>query len=432
MQLVRTDFEAEDREPGAAGRKGRAVEALTRCALALPGLAGFAPLAHADGPVTDWVANAQYGWYSEDPLPQADWDSSRGGSTERMTVQAFQLDVTAPITSQIDASFDFVFETMSGASPWYVVQDQSPGSNGRPLQVMSGATIEDTRIDGQFAVNHYFDRARLGLSGGFSTENDYLSGNFGFNGERSYNDKNTTLGLGVSFSWDTISPTDPTDHRHAAGAEYDKKTITLSGTVTQLLHKTAALQVGATYKNNKGYLSDPYKEVWFTVVDQRRSDSRPELRNQGTFLVRYTQFVEPADASLHLDVQGYLDNWGVRSMAIEAAWYQSLGRTWKLVPSFRYYSQGQADFYSPYFQNSELDNGMPQSSDYRLSPFGALQVGLRARAQIDGWPKWADWHVSAGYDYYWSSGNFALRSVDVESPGLVDWGLLSVQLGGRF
>jgi hypothetical protein len=349
-----------------------------------------------------------------------------------MSVQAFQFDLQAPVTNQIDASFNFVFETMSGASPWYVVQDPSPGSDGKPLQVMSGATIEDTRVDGQFAVNHYFDRARLGLSGGFSTENDYLSGNFGFNGERNYNDKNTTLGLGVSFSWDTITPTDPLEHRHPPNAQYSKKTITLSGTVTQLLAKTAMIQVGATYKNNQGYLSDPYKEVWFTVVDERRSDVRPDIRNQGTFLVRYTQFIEPADAALHVDVQGYLDNWDVRSLAIATSWYQSLGDIWEIVPSFRYYSQGQAYFYQPYFFNAQLDNGQPQTSDYRMSPFGALQVGLHAKARIERWPRWAAWYVSAGYDYYWSSGNFALGKVEVAAPGLVDWGLLTVQLGGKF
>ena len=411
-------------------KKSRALETLTKSALALPGLAGLAPMAHADGPTTEWLTDASYGWYKEADLAASKWDSSRGGSRERFSIHAFQLGVVAPVTNQIDASVDFVFETMSGASPWYVVQDSTPG--GDPLQVMTGATIEDTRIDGQVAVNHYFDRARLSLSGGFSTENDYLSGNFGFSGERSYNDKNTILGLGVSFSWDTITPTDPTEHRHLPGAQYDKKTVTVSGNITQLLSKSAMLQIGATFKNNQGYLSDPYKEVWFTVVDQRRSDARPDLRNQGTFLVRYRQFVEPADASLHLDVQGYLDSWGVRSLAVETAWYQALGDTWHLVPSFRYYSQSQADFYQPYFFNSQLDSGLSQSSDYRLAPFGSLQVGIQAKAKIQGWPRWATWHVSAGYDYYFSDSHFAMRKVDVENPGLVNWGLLSAQLGGRF
>jgi len=411
---------------------GYAVYFALTTALALPGLAGLAPMAQADGPTSEWVSDASYAWYKEANLDAAKWDSSRGGSLERFSIHALQIGIQAPITNQIDASFDFVFETMSGASPWYVVQDQSPGSNGAPLQVMTGATIEDTRIDGQFSVNHYFDRARLSASGGSSTENDYLSGNFGFSGERNYNDKNTTLGLGVSFSWDTITPTDPTEHRHLPGAQYGKKTISVSGNVTQLLSKSAMLQLGVTYKNNKGFLSDPYKEVWFTVVDQRRSDVRPDLRNQATFLVRYRQFVEPADASLHFDVQGYLDDWGVRSLAIETAWYQALGDTWHLVPSFRYYSQSQASFYAPYFLNSELDNGLPQSSDYRLSPFGSLQVGLRDEAQIESWPRWAIWHVSAGYDYYWSAAKFALGKVAVENPGLVDWGLLSFQIGGRF
>lgn len=418
-------------------RRSASLDALTKSALALPGLAGLAPLAapvaQADAPVADVQAEFSGSWYKEAPISEDDCAGVFCLSTERYSIQAYQLGVTAPLTNQIDFDVDFVFETMSGATPWYVMPASAvPGlgdPTNRPVQAMTGATIEETRIDGQFTVNHYFDRSRLSMSGGFSNENDYGSGNFGLSAERSYNDKNTVLGGGMSFSWDKIRPTDPTEHGYAAGAEFDKKTITVSSSITQLLSRSSVMQFGFTYKNGQGFLTDPYKQVYFVLAGGPSNESRPDVRNQFTFLVRYNQFFSGPEASLHFDVQGYLDTWGVRSLALESSWYQQLGRRFQLIPSVRYYSQGQADFYVPYLDTA---NQPYYSSDYRVSPFGALQGGLRLEGVFDDWTKWAVWRIGIGYDYYWSSDKIALGNVGIGNPGLVRWGLLSGHIRGRF
>ena len=48
-----------------------------------------------------------------------------------------------------------------------------------------------------------FDRGSAALSTGISVENDYLSVNGGLEGERSFNEKNTTLSGGLGVSVDT-------------------------------------------------------------------------------------------------------------------------------------------------------------------------------------------------------------------------------------
>lgn len=431
----------DDRRPVAPAstrpRRSRSLDALTKSALALPGLAGLVPLvappARANAPVSEVEAEFSGSWYKEAPLPEDECAGPFCLSTQRYSIQAYQLGVTAPLTSQIDFDVDLVFETMSGATPWYVMPASAVPSlndpSNRPVQAMTGATIEETRIDGQFSVNHYFDRARISTSGGFSVENDYGSGNWGFSAERNYNDKNTVLGGGVSFSWDRIRPTDPTDHGYSAGAEFKKKTITVSTNVTQLLSRSSVMQLGFTYKNSQGFLTDPYKQVFFVLADAADNESRPDIRNQFTFLARYNKFFERPDAAWHFDVQGYVDTWGVRSLAVETEWFQQVGRRFQIIPSLRYYSQGQADFYVPYLDTA---NRPYYSSDYRVSPFGALQGGLRFEGVFDDWTKWAVWRIGIGYDYYWSSAKIALRRVGVPSPGLVDWGLLSGHIQGRF
>ena len=61
------------------------------------------------------------------------------------------------------------------------------------------------------------------------------------------------------------------------------------------------------------------------------------------------------------------------SHTFELAWYQTLFDRLLIVPSVRYYSQGQADFYAPFCAAPRRDGF--RSSDYRLSAFGATRGG---------------------------------------------------------
>ena len=174
----------------------RALTALASGALTLPGVGGQAS---ADSPAQETSARYAFSYYKEDNLSPGKFLNSTGtGSRERYSIYAHQFNLLTPLTSRIDASVDLVFETMSGASPWWVEPNPNAGSSPQNfLQVMSGATIFDERFDGQITVNHYFDRGSATLSGGVSSEKDYLSGNVGFAAQRNYNDKNTTHSISL-------------------------------------------------------------------------------------------------------------------------------------------------------------------------------------------------------------------------------------------
>lgn len=406
----------------------RALTALASGALALPGLGSPA---HADSPTQDTVARYAFSYYKEDNLSPSKFLNSGGtGSRERYEIQAHQFNLLTPLTSRIDASFDLVYETMAGASPWWVeINPAAATSDQKFLQVMSGATIFEERFDGQLAVNHYFDRGRATLSGGVSSEKDYLSGYIGFAAERNYNDKNTTHSIAIGYSWDTITPTDGATLHDRPFPEYTKNSFTLDTALSQVLSRSALLQVAFAYKRSTGFLSDPYKKV---VVGSGGTvpDARPYNRDQITLSGRYRQHFEKPNGSLHLDAAFHWDDWDVIGMSSVLEWHQSVLDVVRLIPSFRYYSQSQAYFYGPVFQFSTPDFA---TSDYRLSPYGAISYGLRAEADLVDWPRrgWR-WLFTIGYQRYISRGSYALQTVSNESPGLVKYHLFSAQLGGRF
>jgi len=402
---------------GRSTRTG-ALAALSSAALCLPGLAGSA---QADSPAERTQLDYSFSYYKENNLPP---HLLAAGSRDRFEVDVHQVRAVTPIGSRVDVAVDFAYESMSGASPWFVVPD--PGGGEQPLQVMSGATIEDQRTDALVKGSYYFDEARAGLSAGVSIENDYRSISGGLDTDLDFNEGATTLSLGGGFSVDHIEPTDADLYPTRPDKE-DKATGSLFAGIAQVINRNATLQSTLSYKYSNGYLSDPYKLVYVGGISE--ADTRPGQRHQGTWLTRYRHHLSVLNGTVHADYRFYIDDWKVSSHTVELAWYQSLWDVARLIPSFRYYSQSQASFYAPYFGSSPSD-GL-QSSDYRLSPYGALSWGLAAEGGFELGGR-VRFDTTLSWRQYQSDAKWALGKVAVANPGLVSYHVFSVGLRAKF
>src|SRR5690348_9044243 len=107
-------------------KKSNALFALTTAALALPGYASKAQ-AWAD---TESDAGYRFTFYKEGDISA---EATNGHASERYQVISNQFHLLMPRGEQWDYSADVTLETMSGASPWYIV----PGADDKPIQVMS-------------------------------------------------------------------------------------------------------------------------------------------------------------------------------------------------------------------------------------------------------------------------------------------------------
>ena len=392
-------------------RKG-VLAALTTSALLLPGL--------ARAQEERWSADYSYSLYSED-----DVDSSKvnAGSAERYDIDTHLLSLKGPITGRLDFGVDLVHETMSGATPWFVEQN----ADGEAVVVMTGASVEEQRTDFNGHGTYYFDTSRLNLQSGYSTEDDYSAINFGFGTEHDFDEKNTTLSWGLGLSLDDIDPTPTTANPNPS--QEDKRTISLTAGWSQVINRSSAFQAILAYQNGDGFLSDPYKLV--SIAGANLADNRPDSRNQFAVMTRYRRHFSSITGTLHLDYRFYYDDWDINSHTVELAWYQSLFDVLTITPSVRYYTQSQADFYGPYFVNA-LGVDDHASSDYRLSPYGALSAKLRVEAHVSDWPFHMAWKLGASYERYQSSGSLAIQSVDIENPGLVEFNVIMISLSARF
>lgn len=392
--------------------------ALMGAALALPALNS---VVHAATPTTQADINYHYNNYREGAIPSS--KLARGGA-ERYTVDTHQIDITAPL-NVADTSLEVALqhEVMSGASPWYI----EPDAEGNPVQVMSGATsglsprkISEERNSVQAKLNAPIEEYSVNISGGYSKENDYKSYNVGAELTKDINQGMTSLELGTGYVSNTIEPTDASKYQREERYHSNDKSLYVG--LTQIINARSLIQFTGLYSQESGFLSDPYK--WIKLGNQLKTDSRPDKRRKFSFTARYRYHIEPLNASIHTDYRYFQDSWGIAANTVTLSWYQSLNSGFTLTPRIRYYSQSNADFYLP-FSYVELQNKY-HSSDYRLSAFGSISLGVNINKKI------GNWRLNAMYENYRSGTRYALNSVAIENPGLVNFQVISLSINYLF
>jgi hypothetical protein len=351
--------------------------------------------------------------YEEDGL-----NNALGGPVDRYDINVNQFSLLAPLSDQFELGITYQHEKMSGASPWYTLRL----GDGKPLQVMSGASIEDTRTDAAAKLRFVNDSASYAVIAAVSDEDDYRSNSFGFEYSRDAEDKLTTWSFAADFSNDKINAVDADIYQSRPKHEQSKHTASGIVSYSRVLNKNSLVQFAVGMGKKSGFLSDPYKMVLANF--QLIGDSRPESRLSKTISARWRYFVDQTNSALHVDYRFYSDDWHIRSHTVDVSWYQNLPYDIQLVPSFRQYSQTSSFFYDVFYQNTRSDGYY--STDYRLSEYGATTLGLKL---IQHYEKFT---LSLSADKYNSGGRVGSADAIEENPALLDFKLISVGFDLRF
>ncbi|MFT6389720.1 MAG: hypothetical protein ACJAUP_003113 [Cellvibrionaceae bacterium] len=386
--------------------KNKKLVALTTAALSLPGMIPKA--SQAQTIPENFTASYRFTEYKED-----DQDGVVEGSPQRYDISIHQLSLVAPVSSQVSFNVDASTESMSGASPWLVASD----ADEKPVQVMSGATIEESRDDISFAANFYQEKARIGLGISRSTENDYDSTSANINTSVWFNGKNTTLDVGFSFSDDTITPTQKSGITRVTEEDKDSNSLALG--LSQVINKTLLVGAGFSYASYDGFLSDPYKLA--EVEGVRVFDSRPDSKDQFSLDFKLRKYLTKYSAAIHADYKYYDNNWGISSHTVNVGWYQNI-QMWQFSTSVRWYDQSSANFYQNFYTAERADGYY--SSDYRLSAYGALSYRLGLSKSYE----FGTFKIT--YENY-NSGKGTQSDGDL-NPGLVDFQFITLGFDYKF
>lgn len=391
------------------------LQALTSAAIVLPGLL----LSPSKSSASDTVS-MQYSYFNEGKRELYNVPNTRAP----IRADTFHLGSQISLADRIKFAFDFTQDTWSGATPvttsplvahgnkpilantddGVTVVGASPIINSRMLMdhdltplavdpgtgkilgtdtqlvhVLSSASPE-TRKQGNFNLAYEWDTAAINIGGGLSIENDYESYFGSLGGLWNINQGLTTLKSGVSYSFgktqaiiDHDASPYITKTAYADQIEFRDGSEILHGNrqdwstnfgITQILNKTALVDINLGYIHGSGFLENPYKTMAVVFIDpdtipsnpdipivgdvRALLEQRPDKRNQVSLATRFVQHIDPVNAALHLGYQYSHDDWGINAHTFDVEWVQPLGFGWTVAPRFRYYSQDAANFYQPY------------------------------------------------------------------------------------
>ncbi|MDA1290582.1 MAG: DUF3570 domain-containing protein [Proteobacteria bacterium] len=379
----------------------RNIIALSTTALALPGIA------LADAPPTQSTISYKLSNYQEDDLSRSEAPLS---DLERYDIDVHQFQLVSALGRNMSLHVDANYESLSGASPWFT----SRGLDGEPIVNLSGASgISDRRTELSVGSRYYLENGSFGGNIGYSEEDDYRAVYFGFNTERHYNNDLTTVSAGLSHSSDKVFPTDAALFNRVE--EEDKQSTSVFASVSQIINQVSSFQSALSFTEQSGFLSDPYK----------LRDIRPDDKTQIAWSNSYRRFFVSANAAFHVNYRYYHDDFGISSHTSDVSWHQNLGRTFQLVPQLRYYSQSAADFFT------NVDDFLSpiseyQSSDYRLSAFGAVSGGISVIADM------GSWKATLTAERYLANDKYSAYEVSQPSTALVKYNRVSLGIDFRF
>ena len=357
---------------------------------------------HADAPPAFTEVGLRYSRYSEDSLGADKWIF---GSRGRYDIDITQFWIEGPIGANWSVALDIQNDYQTGASPWFVGAQQ----NGEPGVIMSGASIEDNRLEVGVTTRYFWADGNAGFTASHSDEDDYAATSLAMDASWNTDDDSRTWSASLSSSEDTLTPTQGAIPVFVEREELDTQSAYFG--VSQILSRTAITKVGLSYTYSEGYLSDPYKLL----------DARPETHERVALSLGYRQFFIAPDASLQIDYRYYGDSWGTDSHTVELGWAQNLS-SHLITPYLRYYSQRQADFYTVIADT----NARYYADDYRLSSFGALTIGARWAVALGD-----QWTLQLEAERYETDASWSLYS-GAEAPALVNFWRGTVSLTWRY
>lgn len=321
-------------------------------------------------------------------------------------------------------SLRLVVDSLTGATPngahaSSVAQTFTTPSGQSSYTTAAGDTpLDDSFFDTRVAFGADWEvgidrMSRITWGGNLSKEFDYLSLGISATYARDYDDRNTTLTVGVAFNNDRISPegdipstlkpmvTPGVALNREGGA--DRKIITdfLIG-VTQIISRQTIVQLNYGFGQTDGYQNDPYKIV--SVIDPVTGlpatatgssffdtaltgnlpylyESRPETRERHVLFFKAVHHFEKD--VIHVSYRYYQDDWEVTSHTFDLRYRYEMDRGY-LQPHIRYYQQDAAEFYTHNLElgtDVEATSGVVStafaSSDYRLAESETLTFGLK-------------------------------------------------------
>jgi hypothetical protein len=207
----------------------------------------------------------------------------------------------------------------------------------------------------------------------FSSEHDYTSHGALLDGAYAFADKAATLSLGLRALFDTVG--------RAGDPNFSEDVSTLDATLsfTQVLDRMMFVQATYELAHSAGYQASPYRWVGVGGTGYGCLDASsclhelvPDARTRHALAAMLRRALSDS-VSLGASYRYYFDDWGLGSHTVLAELGWNLSAAALLSLRYRFYTQGQADFYQARY--AQLAPGEYRTRDRELSPMSYHRIG---------------------------------------------------------
>jgi hypothetical protein len=312
----------------------------------------------------------------------------------RITVETQSGQADQDIGTDTHLRLTGTVDAITGATPTGI--PAPPGSDQVEL-----TQIHERRKAWSGDLSQQFRNVNIDLGFADSRESDYVSAGWSVNTLTDFNEKNTTLRVGLAGTDDRVEvffePAYLPKHTHDA----------IVG-ITQLLDPRTFVTLNVTWGRATGYLAEPHKfvekdiEIFTNIFLQEDfGENSPASRDKGTVFASINHSFAGVNGAVEGSYRFYADTFGVVAHTLELAWLQKLGANLVLEPSVRFYEQGAANFY--YYDLNDtpiipvhiptVGKGPYYSSDFRLSSMYNYSYGMTVTWKPKTWV-----HVDLAYE----------------------------------
>jgi hypothetical protein len=296
----------------------------------------------------------------------------------RISVEVHSAAVEKDFGTDTHLRIEGVVDAIAGATP--NGQPAPAGSDQVPLSDLS-----ERRKAWNAVLSRQFRQVNVAIGAANSRESDYVSGGWSVNTLTDFNQKNTTVLLGVAGTDDKIKVF------HQTGREKKRTNDFIAG-VTQLLDAQTSVAFNFTWGRQRGYLSDPYKLVQKSIeifpgvsLPLTFSENRPAERDKWIGMAIVNRAFRELRGAIDFSYRFYHDTYDTTSHTLDLGWFQNIGERLIVRPGIRFYDQSAADFYHYRLDGTPIvpvagpprRDGPFYSSDYRLSAMQTFNYGLK-------------------------------------------------------
>jgi hypothetical protein len=256
------------------------------------------------------------------------------------------------------------------------------------VEVSGASEYKEERDQYSFGFEYLRGKTTYNLGYTNSKENDYQAETTSFGISQDLFGDLTTITMGFSRGKDVVrrrdTVTDEIDPSFREPIDRWSYRVGVSQILTKSLIATMQLEV----ITDEGFLNNPYRSYRFVnPSDDRLFALDPEIypRTRTSNAVAFNaRYYLPYRAALHGGYRFFTDTWGIDASTFRLGYTHPMG-PWTFEVGYRYYTQGNADFYSDLFERANQQNFMARDKELSTFVSQTLSVGATYDFLPNGW-----------------------------------------------